>query len=393
MLALARQYDVTLITHPYFEAHIEPELSRLAGVRPRVIYFNAPGLGLRPERLLNSRTYYLWWQWRLGRWARRHLDSNRFDLIHHLTWGSARLPSFLGGLGAPFVMGPLGGGDPTPLVLMQGLPWSARLFETVRLVGIKTAASDPLVRRALSRASLIMCKTDATVAMLPRAARERAVVAAEIGAPSGWSRARDPTTRSPSSLRLLFAGRLIGLKGVHLAIGAVRVLRDRDIAATLQIAGAGPLRSYLEAEVARYDLASRVVFLGEIARERLLDLYGSSDVFVFPSLRDSSGNVVLEALSRGLPVVCLDLGGPPRYITPDCGVAVGVKGLSRSATERALANELEVLSRDPERLERMSAQALAHARTQTWESRVDEAYAAIASRLNWPPLDRVNGTE
>ncbi len=99
----------------------------------------------------------------------------------------------------------------------------------------------------------------------------------------------------------------------------------------------------------------------------------------------------LEALSRGLPVVYLDPGGPPRHIAPDCGVTICVTGLSRAGTERALANELEMLTHERERLERMSAQTLVHARTQTWESRVDEVCAAIAPRLNWPATDRFDG--
>jgi glycosyltransferase involved in cell wall biosynthesis len=176
---------------------------------------------------------------------------------------------------------------------------------------------------------------------------------------------------------------LIGLKGVHLAIGAVHHLRDRGVDATLTIAGEGRMRAYLEAEIARFGLGSRIALLGEISRERLLDLYGTSDVFVFPSLRDSSGNVVLEALSRGLPVVCLNLGGPPRYITPECGVAISTEGLSRVAAERALATELEALARDPERLDQMSRHALTRSRGQSWESRVATAYDVIASRLGW----------
>ena len=47
-----------------------------------------------------------------------------------------------------------------------------------------------------------------------------------------------------------------------------------------------------------------------------------SDVFLFPSLRDGGGAVVVEAMANGLPVVCLDLAGPGLHVRDECGVKV-----------------------------------------------------------------------
>ena len=65
------------------------------------------------------------------------------------------------------------------------------------------------------------------------------------------------------------------------------------------------------------------------------DRYRSADIFVFPSLRDSGGLVVLEAMAHGLPVVCADLGGPGLIVDETCGRAVSAKGKNK----RQLASE------------------------------------------------------
>jgi glycosyltransferase involved in cell wall biosynthesis len=56
-----------------------------------------------------------------------------------------------------------------------------------------------------------------------------------------------------------------------------------------------------------------------LPQEKLFEQYQTHDLLVYPSLHDSSGNAVLEALSFGLPVVCLDLGGPAQIVTSESG--------------------------------------------------------------------------
>jgi glycosyltransferase involved in cell wall biosynthesis len=81
--------------------------------------------------------------------------------------------------------------------------------------------------------------------------------------------------------------------------------------------------------------------------------YSWADVFVFTSLRDTCGTVVLEALSHGLPVICLDHQGVGSVVTDRCGIKVQVtappsvvNGL-RDAVMRAASDDLllEALSR------------------------------------------------
>jgi glycosyltransferase involved in cell wall biosynthesis len=170
---------------------------------------------------------------------------------------------------------------------------------------------------------------------------------------------------------------------VALALGAVDLLVRRGVALHLDVAGDGPLRPHLAAEIRRRGLEEHVTLLGMLPREQLLALYGRADLFVFPSLHDSSGNVVLEALSRGLPVVCLDLGGPQLYVDESCGVVVGTAGRDRVGVEAALADAIAAVLAQPGRLGAMSRAAAEHAARQSWDAVVARAYGVIGQRFGW----------
>ena len=383
LVQLARQHDVVLVTHAFFRSHLEAALVE-AQVVAEVHYFQAPDFGVHPHRQLNSRVYYIWWQWRVRALVKRLLAARRFDLIHHLTWGTLRFPCLLGGLGVPLVMGPLGGGEAAPLRLFDGLPFKARAFDYLRSASLLWVRLDPLATWGPRRAALVLCKSAESLRALPRSVQARAVVTPEIGSPEVDLSQRQEAAaanKGQRRFRLLFAGRLLGWKGVALALGATsRLVRD-GLDVQLDIVGDGPLRGYLAEQIVRHRLQDRVRLLGAIPRAELLALYGRADIFVFPSLHDSSGNVVLEALSRGLPVVCLDLGGPAQYVDSSCGVVIGTQGLSRDALEAKLAGALAALVQDPLRVASLSRAAAAHARRQSWEATVARAYGHIDTWL------------
>lgn len=374
---LARDNEVTVLTHQYFAKHIEPALARIEGPRPRVEYVDV-ALPIHPHRLLNSRTYYCMWQWRAATVARRLVMERQIQLVHHITWGTFRFPSFMGGLGVPFVFGPLGGGEKAPGRLTRSLPWKPQLIEAVRRWLIRVGKVDPLVRATARGADLILCKTSETRDALPLFAQSKARLLMEIGADS--QRIVDAPRAGPSTgtIKLLFAGRLIAVKGIHLAIMCIAQLRRSGLDVRLDIAGDGALKPHLVALAGSLAVADRVNFLGGLSRQQLMMRYQEADCFLFPSLHDSSGNVVLEALSSALPVVCLDLGGPKHFVDASCGAVVSTVDADESEVALRLANAVKNLVSDREHYRKLSAAALERARTSTWERRVKDCYHALA---------------
>jgi len=98
---------------------------------------------------------------------------------------------------------------------------------------------------------------------------------------------------------------------------------------------------------------------------------------VFPSLHDSGGMVVLEALAAGLPVICLDLGGPGTIATEDCAVVVPARTADEASVVEALADGMIRIATDPAFRARLAENAVLRARQLTWDRAADHLYAGI----------------
>jgi len=121
---------------------------------------------------------------------------------------------------------------------------------------------------------------------------------------------------------LLFVGRCLSCKGLDLGlqIFAKILLVKPDV--TLTVVGDGEEKKRWMALAKNLGVDASIEWLGWLSKADVQRLYPKYDVFFFPSLRDSGGFVVLEALQHGLPVVCFKLGGPGVLVDDTCGKAV-----------------------------------------------------------------------
>lgn len=369
-LELSREHDVVVVTDVTRAPLIEPELALHPVPQLRVVYFRPSWLARVP---LNSRTaqmLYTLWQFALLPLARRLHAEHRFELAMHVTYGVFRHPSFLGRLGIPFVFGPLGGGEDVPLALKRSIRGAQKLHEIGRSVINYIARFDPFLRYALACSTHILVKTGETRDALPRPFRTRARVYPEIGVDAAPQLV--PNARAAGvPLVALYAGRLLGLKGIHLAIRAVAEARARGVPVVLQLAGRGPYGPTLKTLASSLSLGPDAVqWLGQVPQARLFELYRGAHCLLFPSLHDSSGNVVLEAQANGCPVVCLDCGGPAVLLGPGAGIAVAIEPANEEGVVQRLADALARLADDePARLA-MAQAAHRHALRWSWSQRV-----------------------
>jgi glycosyltransferase involved in cell wall biosynthesis len=181
--------------------------------------------------------------------------------------------------------------------------------------------------------------------------------------------------------RFLFAGRLLYWKGIHLALRALAEMRRQVPDAVLTIVGTGRDRAWLQGLARQLGLDQAVEWRGRLPQKELIGIYGAHTAFVFPSLHDSGGTVVMEALSQGLPVACLDLGGPGAMLPKNCGFKIAAHGRSEEQVVTALAEAMTRLACDSGLRRELAANALAAARLQTWPAVVGHAYEQIEKVL------------
>ena len=130
---------------------------------------------------------------------------------------------------------------------------------------------------------------------------------------------RDRRVLVGGALRLLFVGRLVERKGVHILIRALARVRER-VEATLTVIGEGPEAAALRAEAVRAGVGGSVRFAGRVDEDALAEAYRTCDLFVLPAVVDRKGDteglgvVLLEAIEFGMPVIASDIGGIPDIV-------------------------------------------------------------------------------
>jgi glycosyltransferase involved in cell wall biosynthesis len=267
------------------------------------------------------RLYYLLWQWGAYRAVRHFYREMQFDIVHHITFGVFRHPSFMAFLRAPFIFGPVGGGETAPLQLRKTFPLRGYLLDWTRDLANWVTHIDPLMTAVYRRSAVILCKTQETLQRIPARYHFKCVVQPEVGIDVSALASHHSTRHDDGHFRVLYVGRLVYWKGLHLGLMAFAKLRETH-AAQLTVIGSGPDENWLRDLAQRLGISDSVTWIAWMEHQAVLKTYPRYDAFLFPSLHDSSGNSVLEALSNGLPVVCLDLGGPAALVDPSCGFRV-----------------------------------------------------------------------
>lgn len=271
---------------------------------------------------LAARLYYVLWQWGAYKVARRLCSEIRFDIAHHITFGVFRHPSFMAFLGLPFVFGPVGGGETAPRELRKTFPLRGVLIDLARDLANWVVRVDPLMAAVFRRSAATLCKTGETLQSIPPRFHDKCLVQVELGTDGGLAPTHHHRQRDDGGFRLLYVGRLVYWKGLHLGLMAFARLLESHPRATLTVVGKGPDGAWFRDLGQQLNIGNAVSWVPRLEHAEVMQAYLRHDAFLFPSLHDSSGNVVLEALSSGLPVACLDAGGPAVLVDSSCGFKV-----------------------------------------------------------------------
>ena len=268
------------------------------------------------------------------RTAQRLIEQYKIQVVHEPAPVTPRLPSMMYGLGVPVVIGPMNGNMTYP----PG--FRSRSFLERAFVPVARSFGDlaNYLIPGKPRAEVLLVANERTRFALPSGCRNKAEILCENGVePDVWQRPDDLPGRPADGLRLAFLGRLIAWKGVDIVLDVFAEVKKQMPSAELWIIGDGPEGPRLRQQAESLGLCGAVTFHGWAAPEECPRLLSQCDVFLYPSVFDCGGAVVLEAMSLGLTVIALNWGGPGDYLASGGGVLVEPVDRQRSVAELAKA--------------------------------------------------------
>lgn len=340
-----------------------------AARRLRFVYPQVPGWVLYAYRWqFGVYLHYLVWQYAAWRLARQLDRATDFDLVHHATYSSLKMGSWLWRLGKPLVYGPVGGAQKAPLAFRQYLPDWFRT-ETLRSVfSWMLITLDMNLHQNLRHATLVLASNEESAALARRLGARRVELFLDTGLPDGFEATHYPERMPHPVLRLLWVGRLYPNKALPLVLDALAQVAAR-VPFHLTVLGDGPMGARVPGWIAQYGLVGRVTWAGRVPWAQVHAAMLSHDVFVFGSLRDSFASQFMEALATGLPIITLNHQGARTFLPAAAAIKVPVEGPAQATA--AMARAVEYLYDHPAQRRAMGQAGHAFALQQTWPQRLD----------------------
>lgn len=285
--------------------------------------------------LLSSLDFYIY-DWQTVRQAKlRQKQGQDWDIIHAVTPVSPTAATRLHTLKRPLVLGPWNGGLPTlttfPEIMKQDASW---VYSIRNLGGLAN-----FVFGTTRHASAILTATQATLARIPKSHRHRCHTILENGVDlqiftsAPWPEA--PSNTQP--LKVIYVGRFLPFKGLPMLLTAIARLKEK-MAIQLTVVGEGPLATEWKAYAKQLHLDKQVIWYGPAKASEVAAQIQAAHLLCLPSVRESGGAVILEAMACARPVLAIDFGGPGDVIDETVGCVV-----PPTHTESVIASFIEKL--------------------------------------------------
>lgn len=321
---LAKHHNVYVITRGQEKPFIEKYISETGLQNPKFYYFEDAGLMhfIDKKVPMGFRTYYRWWQSQIVGVAKEIIREYHIDIIHQLTYNEYRTPGKLYDMGIPFVWGPIGGGHEYNPILKEGHFRTVDVFkEIVRKKLNYRYLKDKDVVNAIEKSAEILVADPATYSILPKTRKYGRLLEAAYYPERNSIKSYE--NRNHEKIRLMYAGVMTPRKGLKIIIDALGESSFRDF--ELIFIGEGIDCPLLEKLTKKYGIQENVRFLGKLSYDEVNSYYDWADLFLFPSMRDTSGNVVLESMSHGTPVIALNHNGASEIITTESGDLINIE--------------------------------------------------------------------
>ena len=364
-------------------------LARKNQILPENVYFYTPKpdwvlplLNKLPVFFVYNYFAYQHWQrlaYQLALALHKELE---FALVHHVNGTGFREPGYTWKMDIPYIWGPTGGTQNFPASFLGGVSWKESVKERIRSFANHVSLhSKPRVHMAAKKAAVIFAANSTNQRDFEASFRRPVELLLE----TGLDRVRPLAAAKyddDAPLKILWVGELATRKALPLLLKALARIKN-GTAFELRVVGTGPRSEDWKDMARELGIADRCTFRGRLSLADSIAEQSWAHVFAFTSLRDTSGNVMLEALAAGNPVVCFDHQGAADIITAECGYKLPV--VNPETAVRDFAETIKELAQDRQKLRLLSLGAHARAQCFRWDAngdRMNQLYWELAALGN-----------
>lgn len=330
--------------------------------------------------------YYVWHRdaYKVAKKLNKEIN---FDIVHLVSIADFRFPGYLWKLNIPYIFGPVGGAQETPICLKDYLIGHEK-SEKFRTSMNNFFQLLPNYSKALKHANRIYCSNDETQQLiekkLPKEQIKKVYHLTELGINNKYLLDRYNIEKKQSGVvHIIVSGRMIYRKGLMLLLDSLHQLRT-ERKYVVDIFGDGEQKNEILNKIDEYNLNNIVLLHGKVSFEEMQNMYKEADIYCLPSLRETTGTSVFEAMANKLPVVALKQNGVKYIVQDDAGILVNIENKEQVITEFAKA--LKCLIEDDEKRVRLGQQAYKKIQEQyTWNERIDfmnKVYKEVITDFN-----------
>ena len=325
---LAKQHELTVLTRCNNREGIEAYIAANSNSTYSKIRWEYYDLAewfhkLKKKIPCGIQLYQELWQY----WAAKKYKNEfpRYDVVHHLTFGSIFFTPWVAQYTNRLVWGPIGGASGAmENAFLRNEKFKSRMSEMFyRIVTWYSFHPAPWAVRLRKKCSAILFRTSELASSVKREPHQLTAVIPETAYADEVKPRQYQTKKHP--LKILSVGRLIPLKGVKYTIQAFGKFIQNGGNGELHIYGDGPLRSELETLamcVKKTSGNGTIIFHGNVPNAEILTALDSADILVHSSFREGGSWTILEAMAHGVPVICQDRAGMKDMVTPECGTKI-----------------------------------------------------------------------
>lgn len=258
-----------------------------------------------------------------------------------------------------------------------------RKKEDIRSFINNATVSLPSYKRRIKKAAAVFVSNDETIDLLRRHIGNQVKLQqmCELGVDEAYLNARETLQhKGNETVHILVSGRMMYRKGIELLLDALLQI-DSAVSYVVDLYGGGHQIEDIRQQIAERQLESRVILHGKVPFDEMPEIYAKADIFALPSLRETTGTAVVEAMASKLPVVALNQNGVKYLVKSDAGILADIGTKEQTISNFASALK-KLIESETMRIEMGNSGYTRLKENYTWEKKSQEMTEIYQQILN-----------